>query len=102
MTSPIIDKPNEFVRGLGETTWVGAIVAPPGAHLALTRWRDARHELPEEGKNVLMALLCGEEWTGFLADDGSWKFISGDSVNEPVTHWMDYPAAPPATKEPQP
>jgi hypothetical protein len=101
MTSPLIDKPNELVRGHGETIYIGSITAPAGTHLAITRWRDARHELPEESKSVLMALLCGEEWTGYLSDDGLWKFISGDNVGEPVTHWMEYPA-PPATKETQP
>lgn len=101
MTNPVFDKPNELVRGHGETIWIGSITAPAGTHLAICRWRDARHELPEEGKSVLMALLCGEEWTGYLADDGAWKFISGDAVGEPVTHWLEYPAVP-TEKEAQP
>lgn len=88
MTSPLIDNPDELVRGHGETTWISSITAPAG------RWRDVRQELPEECKPVLLALLCGEEWTGYLSDDGLWKYISDDPINEPVTHWLEYPAPP--------
>ena len=77
-----------------ETIYIGSIEAPAGSQLAITRWRDAHIDLPEEGKNVLMALLCGEEWTGFLNDDGAWRYVSGDAVAEPVTHWLEYPAVP--------
>lgn len=97
--NPIHDKPGELVRGHGETILLGEAVT--ANHLGIVRWRDTRHELPEESKSVLMSLQSGEEWTGFLADDGAWKFISGDAVGETVTHWLEYPAAPIA-KEAQP
>jgi hypothetical protein len=43
---------------------------------------------------VLLALDGGEVWTGYLSDDGLWKYPNADPVSEQVKYWMEYPPAP--------
>jgi len=93
MDNPLIDDPDKLVRGHAETTYIGSIQAPPGLTGEICTWRPADNP-PTEGQAVVMALADGQPWTGYIADDGSWRYISGDPVTEPVTHWLNLPAMP--------
>lgn len=60
-------------------------------------WIAADFDLPDDDITVLMALSDGEVWTGFL-DDGKWRYVSADPVDQgegtTVTHWAHLPAFP--------
>lgn len=81
--SPVIDQPDRLVRGHAESTELEPRI----------RWEDARHTLPDDDTTVLVALLCGEVWTGFH-DEGRWRYVSADPISEPVTHWSHFPPPP--------
>lgn len=56
-------------------------------------WRRTDEELPDAERTVIIHLLCGEIWTGFY-DCGGWRFVSADSISEPVLHWAPFPEPP--------
>jgi hypothetical protein len=56
-------------------------------------WRSVDAELPDDEITVLLHLQSGEIWTGFL-DGDTWRFVSADSISEPVLHWAQFPEPP--------
>jgi hypothetical protein len=56
-------------------------------------WRSVDAELPDDEITVLLHLQSGEIWTGFH-DAGTWRFVSADSISEPVLHWAPFPEPP--------
>ena len=57
------------------------------------KWIPAGEALPDDELTVLVALACGEVWTGFH-EAGEWRYVSADLIGEPVTHWAEFPAPP--------
>ena len=89
----IIDRENELVLGHGQTRFIGSVEAAHDFAGKIVSWKPAS-ELPVEGQMVLLALDSGEVWTGYLSDDGLWKYPNADPVSEQVKFWMEYPPAP--------
>ena len=60
-------------------------------------WIPVAHALPDDDATVLIHMADGEVWTGFL-DAGTWRFVSGDSIESEVLHWRPFPQPPKAAK----
>jgi len=58
-----------------------------------SQWQRVETCLPDDDQAVLIALAGGEVWTGYM-DAGEWRYISGDTMESKVTHWMDMPEPP--------
>jgi hypothetical protein len=56
-------------------------------------WISVTVNLPDDDLCVLIALDDGEVWTGYIDGDG-WRYVSGDSMESKVTHWMHVPEHP--------
>ena len=56
-------------------------------------WIDCKTTLPDEDICVLIALSDEEVWTGFIAEQ-EWHYVSGDTMQSKVTHWMHLPEPP--------
>lgn len=58
-------------------------------------WIPCADELPDDEMTVLIALSDGEVWTGFH-DEGEWRYVSGDRVDQgegiTVEHWAEFPS----------
>lgn len=59
-------------------------------------WISTQQQLPDVDLTVLGLLPDREVWPMWLeTDDGPlWRFLDGDPVREPVTHWMPLPEPP--------
>jgi hypothetical protein len=59
-------------------------------------WRDAEHELPDEGMTVMVFTPDSKSdkvWFGYL-EDGEWIWSDGGLVASPVVAWAEMPAGP--------
>lgn len=58
-------------------------------------WVLTKDRLPDDDETVLVALSCGEVWTGYHdADD--WRYVSADLMTEAPLYWAHFPAPPEA------
>ena len=60
-----------------------------------TDWISVNDNLPDDDVCVLIAMDDGEVWTGYM-DGDEWRYVSGDSMESKVTHWMHVPKHPTA------
>jgi hypothetical protein len=61
------------------------------------RWISTDLALPDDDATVLIHMADGEVWTGFL-DAGTWRYVSGDSIEAEVLHWRPFPEPPEVSK----
>lgn len=59
----------------------------------LVTWIPITRDLPDEESTVLVALEDGTVEAAFL-ESSIWRYLNADSIDEPVTHWAEYPDAP--------
>lgn len=59
------------------------------------RWISINDDRPDDDLCCLIALDDGEVWTGYIDGDG-WRYVTGDTMESKVTHWMHIPAHPEA------
>jgi hypothetical protein len=58
-------------------------------------WNSVKNKLPDDDMTVLIVMEDGEVWTGYM-DGDSWRYVSGDTMQAAVTHWMHMPEPPAA------
>lgn len=61
------------------------------------KWISTDLALPDDDATVLIHMDDGEVWTGFL-DAGTWRYVSGDSIEAEVLHWRPFPEPPEVAK----
>jgi hypothetical protein len=71
---------------------------PMTASLMLNmEWIAASDQLPDDEICVLICMADDEVWIGFHDGDEGWHFVSGESPDSIVTHWMQLPPPPEST-----
>lgn len=87
---------NRLVK-LNENLLAELIACRQEQEKAKAKWISTDLALPDDDATVLIHMDDGTVWTGFL-DAGTWRYVSGDSIESRVLHWRPFPEPPEAAK----